>query len=104
MNYYRLEKKEEDRKFFYANSGYFNFWDELLILRDKNCSSDNNVGCVLVNRTNKVFDGEYTSNSWNVYIDHITNSIIRHVPKEMFDDFPELNELTNLCDKLGGKV
>ena len=32
LPYYKIEKTEEGRRFFYANRGYFNFWDEYLIL------------------------------------------------------------------------
>lgn len=35
MNYYKLKKDTKDKEFFYDHSGYFNFWDKVLILRDK---------------------------------------------------------------------
>lgn len=30
--YYKLRRTEEDKEFFFNNIGFFNFWDEYLIL------------------------------------------------------------------------
>ena len=32
LPYYKIEKTEEGKQFFFANVGYFNFWDEYLIM------------------------------------------------------------------------
>ena len=31
LPYYKIEKTDEGKNFFYSNLGYFNFWDEYLI-------------------------------------------------------------------------
>lgn len=91
--YYVLKNRDEDRRFFHEQEeGYFNFWNKYLILKVKNL---NGVSMIIVNRTQKRF-------SCNENIDLIlkihmykvfTESIKTGEPKEMFDDFPELNEL-----------
>ena len=32
LPYYKIEKTEEGKEFFYTHRGYFNFWDEYLIM------------------------------------------------------------------------
>lgn len=46
MNYYKLKKMQKDKQFFYDHSGYFNFWDEVLILRDKSYATKDSAGLV----------------------------------------------------------
>lgn len=50
MEYYRLEKTENSKDFYFANEGMYNFWDEYLICRIKN------KNIVIVNRPGKVFE------------------------------------------------
>lgn len=44
MNYYKLKKDTKDKQFFYEHSGYFNFWNEVLILRDKRYVTKDGAG------------------------------------------------------------
>ena len=88
--YYKLEKTQECKKFFFCHSGYFNFWDELLIMRLKEYSSENHAGIVLVNRTGRHFHGEITNNAKVMYNLSFSRSIEKHKPEQMFIDFPEL--------------
>ena len=90
LPYYKLQKIEKDKNFFYDHSGYFNFWDEYLLLRDKNYSDDNNVAVVLVNRINKKFRVIKKLKNKKVYFNYVMDSYKYHKPKEMFEDFPEL--------------
>lgn len=70
--------------------GYFNFWDTYLILK-----KDDVVGVysVLVNRDNKKFHHNKISNEQRKSMESsIRDSVLFRKPKEMFEDFPELND------------
>ena len=58
LPYYRIKKTEEGKQFFFANRGYFNFWDEYLIMNID--EGHNKVFSVLVNRTSRKFSGKET--------------------------------------------
>lgn len=90
MNYYKLKKDTKDKEFFYDHSGYFNFWDEVLILRDKRYTTKDSVGLVLVNRTDREFHGCISEEERIIYPLYLNKSIREHKPEEMFKDFPEL--------------
>lgn len=93
LPYFRLKKTQEDKDFFFAHSGFFNFWDELLIVRNKSYSPFGFAGCVLVDRGDRKFTGvEMTVNEKIMYGTIIDNSIRTRKPEEMFVDFPELLE------------
>ena len=93
MNYYKLQKIQKDKQFFYDHSGYFNFWDEVLILRDKQYATKDSAGLVLVNRTNREFHGCMSEEEKIIYPLYLNKSIREHKPEEMFKDFPELEDL-----------
>lgn len=94
LPYYRINKTEEDKQFFYAHEGYFNFWDKYLIMH---IPSYDDIFTILVNRTDDKFgrkeieteDYKICRNLW------FSNSVYLKEPKEMFIDFPEL-QLENL--------
>lgn len=88
LPYYKIEKTEEGRQFFYANRGYFNFWDEYLILNID--EGHNKVFTVVVNRTDKKFSGKATKKYRKAAMKYIGASFQERKPEEMFDDFPEL--------------
>ena len=89
LPYYRIEKTEEGRRFFYSHRGYFNFWDEYLIMNINN--GNNNAFPVLINRTGRKFgEAKLTDDYKDTVMSHITNSIQERKPEEMFNDFPEL--------------
>ena len=94
LPYYKIEQTEDGKQFFYDNIGYFNFWDEYLIMNIgyKNCYT------VLVNRPNMKFEHEYepTEDYKVVRNLHITSSVRQRKPEEMFDDFPELKRFDYL--------
>lgn len=95
LPYYRIEKTEEGKQFFYANRGYFNFWDEYLIM---NIGEERNkIYPVLVNRTGRKFNKAEVSiyHAANVML-NIKNSVCARKPEEMFDDFPELKKFDYL--------
>lgn len=98
LPYYKIEKTEEGKEFFYANRGYFNFWDEYLIM---NISEGyNKVFLVLINRGGFKFSGiELTDKHKIAAISHITDSIQERKPEEMFEDFPEFKNYEYLIDK-----
>ena len=99
LPYFIISKTEEDRQFFYSHEGYFNFWDEYLIMNIK--EGYNKVFIVLVNRPNKDF-GEYENltEDYKVVRDwYIVNSVRSRKPKDMFIDFPELRKFDFLRER-----
>lgn len=88
LPYYRIKKIEEGKQFFFANRGYFNFWDEYLIMNID--EGHNKVFSVLVNRTGKKFSGKETRKYKKAKVFYIKESIQERKPEEMFEDFPEL--------------
>lgn len=98
LPYYKIEKTEEGKEFFYAHRGYFNFWDEYLIM---NIDEGNNKAFfVLVNRTSRKFSGKKLSDDYkSVVISHITDSVQERKPEEMFVDFPELQNYDYLIKR-----
>lgn len=91
LPYYKIERTEEGKQFFYANRGYFNFWDEYLILNID--EGRNKIFTVMVNRIGRKFSN--VKPSWK-YREaktlHIKVSVQQRKPEEMFDDFPELKK------------
>ena len=90
LPYYKIAKTEESKQFFFHNEGYFNFWDEYLIM---NLNYGDNTYWVLVNRTERKFNRtEVTEDQkLNAYAT-VSKSVCLRKPEEMFDDFPELND------------
>ena len=90
LPYYKIERTNEGKEFFFSNIGYFNFWDEYLIL---------NVGyknwyTVLISRTKTDFHITQPTEDYKVVTNlYIEKSVRKREPKEMFVDFPELNEI-----------
>ena len=95
LPYYKIERTEEGKQFFYANRGYFNFWDEYLIM---NIGEERNKTYpVLVNRTGRKLGSAKidTYRAADVML-NIKNSVCARKPEEMFDDFPELKKFDYL--------
>lgn len=91
LPYYKIEKTEEGKQFFYSHRGYFNFWDEYLIMNID--EGNNKTFLVLVNRTGRKFSKvELTNEHKSAAILHITDSVQLRKPEEMFVDFPELEK------------
>ena len=91
LPYYKIEKTEEGRQFFFSNIGYFNFWDEYLIMNIK--EGHNKVFTVLVNRTGRKFGNVELAEDYKFIRDsYIMNSVRSRKPEEMFTDFPELKK------------
>ena len=95
LPYYKIEKTEEGKQFFYEHRGYFNFWDEYLIMNID--EGNNETFFVLVNRTSREFS-KVKSNKEHIdaAISHITDSVQERKPEEMLDDFPELKKFDYL--------
>ena len=91
LPYYKIEPTEEGKQFFYTHRGYFNFWDEYLVMNID--EGNNNVFFVLVNRPNAKFSKVETSNECRAAVtSYITESVQERKPEEMFEDFPELEK------------
>lgn len=91
LPYYKINKTEKDKHLFYTHKGYFNFWNEYLIMNTGN----KDLFTVLVNRTNRKFNRvvEPTEKYKTIILANICNSTYFRKPKKMFVDFPELDEL-----------
>lgn len=93
LPYYVLEKTEECRRFFHKTSeGYFNFWNEILIMKTKSC---NDTYLVLVNRGDRKYIGKIEGTPMGEMMIEYQKSIIYRQPKQMFIDFPELGLAVN---------
>ena len=88
LPYYRIEKTEEGKQFFYSHRGYFNFWDEYLIMNID--EGNNKLFSVLVNRTGRKFSGIKNNDYIIAEVSYIKESVQERKPEEMFEDFPEL--------------
>lgn len=98
LPYYKIQKTEEGKEFFYAHRGYFNFWDEYLIMNID--EGNNEVFSVLVNRIGRKFSGAKSTDEYKVAAtSYITESVQERKPEEMFEDFPELMKYDCLINK-----
>lgn len=92
LPYYKIEKTEEGRQFFYTHRGYFNFWDEYLIMNID--EGHNKVFTVMANRTGRKFSKTKESKEYKVVKEsYIKESVQQRKPEEMFVDFPELKKI-----------
>lgn len=89
LPYYKIERTDEGRDFFFSHIGYFNFWDEYLIANTK--TSNRKIFWVIVNRTGRKFNGVATEEQKLDIRNELANSVYLRKPKEMFEDFPELD-------------
>lgn len=94
LPYYKIERTNEGKEFFYSHIGYFNFWDDLLILHT---DKSNGLYLVLVDRGNyreKYKWGSHRANDKqkSSFCNAIATSVYYKKPEEMFEDFPELNK------------
>ena len=88
LPYYKIQKTEEDEKFYFSHEGYFNFWGEFLI-----CNL-NKVNWVIVNRVGRKFEKAIATEEPRVSFNMVFEQSVREkIPKEMFIDFPELEYL-----------
>lgn len=95
LPYYKIERTNEGRDFFYSNLGYFNFWDEYLIANTK--TSNKKLFWVVVNRTGRKFSSANPSDGQRLDIrNELANSVYLRKPEEMFEDFPELKDYNYL--------
>ena len=98
LPYYKIEQTEEGKQFFFAHRGYFNFWDEYLIMNID--EGNNEVFSVLVNRGGFKSSGAELTDEYKVAAtSYITESVQERKPEEMFVDFPELENYDYLIDK-----
>ena len=97
LSYYKIEKTEEGKQFFFTHVGYFNFWDEYLIM---NVGLGYNTYTVLVNRPKTKFSNPEQTEDYKVLRDlYIKASVCQRKPEEMFIDFPELKKFDYLKNK-----
>lgn len=88
LPYYRLQKTQEDKEFFFSHKGYFNFWGKYLML-----NLGYNTFRPIVNRPNTRFHGVATKEQEKNFNSSITEHCREHKPEEMFKDFPELENI-----------
>ena len=94
LPYYKIEKTEDGKQFFLSNVGYFNFWDEYLIM---NVGLEYKTYTVLVNRPNSKFSNHEQTEDYKIKRNlYLTSSVYQRKPEEMFDDFPELKKFDYL--------
>ena len=95
LPYYKIERTDEGRQFFYSHIGYFNFWNEYLIANTR--ESNREVFWVIVNRTGRTFSGGNSTDKQKLDIKtSLADSLCLRLPKEMFTDFPELEDYDDL--------
>lgn len=91
LPYYKIERTKEGKEFFFSHIGYFNFWDEYLILHT---TESNGIYVALANRPQRQFSGKITNDKQkSSFVNAIATSVYYKKPEEMFEDFPELREL-----------
>lgn len=89
LPYYKIEKTKDGKQFFYSHEGYFNFWDEYLIMN----IMDKKFYAVLINRPCTKFPKYETSEEYNSNVNsQLADSVYLRKPEEMFEDFPELDK------------
>lgn len=89
LPYYRIDKTEDGKRFFFTHIGYFNFWNEYLILKTN--MSMNETFHMVVNRTEKKFERKEITEEQKIAASIAFNtSLYYEKPEEMFKDFPEL--------------
>ena len=94
LPYYKIEKTEEGRQFFFTHIGYFNFWNEYLIM---NVGLKYKAYSVLVNRPKRKFNHiRVTQDYKNKKYSYLKESVYQRKPEEMFADFPELKKFNYL--------
>jgi len=90
LPYYKIDKTEEGKQFFFNNIGYFNFWDEFLIMH---VGLEYDTHTVLVNRPNRKFSNSEQTEDYKIKRNlYLKKSIRQRKPEEMFVDFPELKK------------
>lgn len=90
-SYYKLRRTEEDKEFFFNNIGFFNFWDEYLILHTPKMK--NYYKCI-VNRTGKKFSMPKLNDEVETEAVRVmNNSFKERKPEEMYEDFFELKNI-----------
>ena len=95
LPYYKIERTHEGKDFFYSHIGYFNFWDEYLIANTK--ESNREVFWVIANRTGRTFSGANPTDKQKLdFKTSLADSLCLRLPKEMFTDFPELEDYDDL--------
>lgn len=98
LPYYKIDKTEEGKQFFFSNIGYFNFWDEYLIM---NVGLDYKIYTVLVNRPKRKFSNQKVTEDYSAKtMAYLKSSIRERRPEEMFVDFPELKKFDYLNVKM----
>ena len=94
LPYYKIEKTEEGKQFFLTHVGYFNFWDEYLVM---NVGLEYETYAVLVNRPKTKFSNCKLTEDWKTKVYLCTKeSVQQRKPEEMFVDFPELKKFDYL--------
>ena len=94
LQYYKIEKTEEGKQFFFTHIGYFNFWDEYLIM---NVGLEYKTYSVLVNRPKTKFSNPQQTEDYKIKRNlYLTASVCQRKPEEMFVDFPELKKFDYL--------
>ena len=102
LPYYKIENTEEVKQFFFSHIGYFNFWDEYLIM---NVGLEYNTYTLLVNRPKTKFSNPKQTISYKVKRERdLKESVRQRKPEEMFADFPDLKKFDYLIEKNRGKV
>lgn len=91
LPYYKIERTNKGKEFFYSHIGYFNFWNEYLIANTE--GSKAKIFHLLVNRTGMKFSNPTTTEEQEECIKNaIADSVCIRKPEDMFKDFPELEK------------
>ncbi len=102
LPYYKIERTNEGKEFFYSHIGYFNFWDKYLILRTEELKDKG--GIMLVNRGNIKLDGFKMTKGQKLSVRKLIFKVVfLRKSGKMFEDFPELKKY-NILHVLAGSI
>ena len=81
LPYYKIEKTEEGKQFFFSHIGYFNFWSEYLIMR---VGLEYKSNTVLVNKPNTKFSSIEQTEDYKIKRNlYLKESVCQREPEEM---------------------
>lgn len=88
MQYYRINKTQEDHDLYFSNNGLFNFWNEYLILHW------NDAHIIIINRPGTKFTRDEQLTIFEIYnaLDHVKDDYCSDCKDNMCDIVKDFGE------------